>query len=428
MANPGERMTNLTKHRSASRQRSTTIMRQINYRCCSWVAVIVVILMATTLTIHAQPSYATIYENIVGSTKSYRKSIEIGLDRCLKCKHWKSCKFGDSYIDIPKSVVYAERLWEGLLAFASTLEVLVRGFTLGFGIRMLKYLFWETGASEATTTTDRASVLLSFRNKAIVSAVAGLSLAAFLHGSSIFVPAEVRKEWFVDFHHHSKKYHHHHQPPDSDVPLVLYQYIRRFVVATSYQNDNGTLDCPSVCDRTGEICNRMLHIDVTAYFLERIGTGLSYLATTLEVLLRGFSLGFGARMLKYLFYSNDQQQSKSESECERENESISESKSEQQRNIQSNVVLEEKENFLLGSFRHWTLVSAISGIAVSAVIHGSSLFVPTQLRDDWFDIENDWFFRGGDDLVSFLANMAFFLTAIFFMLFSCCGCFGNKKN
>ena len=33
-------------------------------------------------------------------------------------------------------------------------------------------------------------------------------------------------------------------------------------------------------------------------------TGLKYLWTTLEVLLRGFSLGFGARMLKFLFFPN----------------------------------------------------------------------------------------------------------------------------
>jgi hypothetical protein len=35
---------------------------------------------------------------------------------------------------------YAEQLWDACVSFASTVEVLSQGFSLGFGIRMPKYI------------------------------------------------------------------------------------------------------------------------------------------------------------------------------------------------------------------------------------------------------------------------------------------------
>lgn len=132
-------------------------------------------------------------------------------DECFQCERIDSCSWGDCPIPVPLIFFYAEQLWEGLLAFAATLEVLVRGFTLGFGVRMMKYLFWDDNdeddeaettlsspsSSETTTTaaTTHRPTVKSFRRKALVSAISGLSLAAFLHESSLFVPAQLREKW-----------------------------------------------------------------------------------------------------------------------------------------------------------------------------------------------------------------------------------------
>ena len=325
----------------------------------------VALVLFMTVVVCAQTTFASLYEDYFASTST---AIKIGLKQCLKCEHWESCWWGSCHIPIPAVAIYAERVWEALLSSCTTFEVLVRGFTLGFGVRMLNYLFWE-GASEQIA--DRASVLSSFREKALVSAVAGLSLAAFLHGSSIFVPADVREAWF-DYTQYSSS--SSSSAYNTDVPLALYHHIRRKLVR-DYQTDAGTLECPSNCD--GEICNKslcLIDIDLISYVIGRFGTGISYLMTTLEVLLRGFSLGFGARMLKFLFFPIEKATPKS-------NETKDEKKVFAPIELESSS--DEAED-LYKSFQHRALVSAISGISVSAVVHGSSLFVPTRLRDRWF--------------------------------------------
>ncbi len=313
-----------------------------------------------TVVVCAQTTFASLYEDYFASTSS---AIKIGLQQCLKCEHWESCRWGSCHIPIPPVAIYAERLWEALLSSCTTFEVLVRGFTLGFGVRMLKYLFWERASEQIV---DRASVLSSFRKMALVSAVAGISLAAFLHGSSIFVPAEVREEWFDYKQYSSSSSISGRSPYNTDVPLALYDHILRKVVR-HYQTDAGTLECPSLCSID-------IDIDLVSYIIGRFGTGISYLMTTLEVLLRGFSLGFGARMLKFLFFPIEKAPPKSNETKEGADDFVP---------IEQESSSDQAED-LYKSFQHRALVSAISGISVSAVVHGSSLFVPTRLRDRWF--------------------------------------------
>ncbi len=325
------------------------------------------LLASIVLKCHAHAYLFGYYEHIAGEDQDgFTPRITIGLKNCFKCEHWNSCWWGPCQIPIPASIVYAERLWDGLVVFASTFEVLVRGFTLGFGMRMFHFIFSEAGPD----ATKPSNVLRSYRRKILISVVAGLSLAAFLHGSSLFVPVEIRQDWFQYQHHndHSKQ----SSLPNTDVPLTLYLYIRR-ELATTYTKADGTLDCPSTCD--GEICNNStcnFPIDICPYVWTRFGTGLAYLATTLEVLLRGFFLGFGARMLKFMFLADVPSSSSKNNRPDSNQE------------LQSSNDNSDEYRLLLESFKHRGLVSVVSGLSVAAIVHGSSLFVPTGLRDIWF--------------------------------------------
>jgi hypothetical protein len=78
-----------------------------------------------------------------------------------------------------------ERLWDACASFASTIEVLLRGFSLGFGMRMLKYILLQDDES-----MDR------IRDRVWISAVSGLAMAAFIYGMSAFVPVGMRMKWF----------------------------------------------------------------------------------------------------------------------------------------------------------------------------------------------------------------------------------------
>lgn len=317
---------------------------------------------AILLTVRAQPAAGVLFgecywrggiQNCKGDQDS--KRMEEFVDGCLRCHGKNRCHWGDRPIEIPSTVVYAERLWEVLLAFAGTLELLVRGFTLGFGVRMLKYLFFEDDDGGSTTNGgDRTAALRSFRRRAAASAVAGLSLAAFLHGSSVFVPAQLREEWFSHGMASERGY-------DTSLPRALYERIRNnSVLHVTELRAEGADDlvCPSQCD--SEDCDYTTAnypaMDWTDYALGRIGTSLVYLATTLEVLFRGFSLGFGARMLKFLF----------------------------SRDGENDGIKNNDNSHLIDSFRHRATVSALAGISVAATLHGSSFFVPAQLRDQWF--------------------------------------------
>ncbi len=344
------------------------------------------------------------YEDINGRNKDgITAAVRSGLLKCFRCEHWESCWWGSCHIPIPKGIVYAERLWGGLLVFASTFEVLARGFTLGFGMRMFHFVFSEDHASiEATKSAN--SVLRSYRRKILISVVAGLSLAAFLHGSSIFVPAEVREDWFQ----YDENVQDKATLPTTKLPLALYEHIRSDLIMV-HKNTDGTLDCPSANSCDGELCNDdessascRINIDFWSYLWNRFGTGLSYMATTFEVLLRGFCLGFGARMLKFMFLSKDILLA-----------SDGDSSSDQQQNDS-----EDEYRVLLESFQHRTMVSMISGLSLAAMVHGSSLFVPTRLRDLWF-VEG----IHTEDVLDWLVFLAWAATpfvAFFFILTTCC--------
>jgi hypothetical protein len=89
----------------------------------------------------------------------------------------------DSATTMP--LIFFNAIWSGLVYFASTLEVLFRGFSLGFGIRMLKDVLLQHDQD-----------LSHIRERLWIAAFAGLAMATFIYGTSLFVPARYRMNWF----------------------------------------------------------------------------------------------------------------------------------------------------------------------------------------------------------------------------------------
>lgn len=67
----------------------------------------------------------------------------------------------------------------------TTLETLLRAFSLGFGARLLKFWLY-----------DHDEDLSQVRDRMIKSAVAGLSMSCFILGMGMFLPARYRMKWF----------------------------------------------------------------------------------------------------------------------------------------------------------------------------------------------------------------------------------------
>ncbi|KAL7559134.1 hypothetical protein ACA910_010215 [Epithemia clementina (nom. ined.)] len=79
-----------------------------------------------------------------------------------------------------------DRMLPALLYLAATLEVLVRGFMIGFGFKMLHFMILD-GQNE---NLDRLGHRLR------VAFVFGISTAFVIIGSSLFLPTKLRIKWF----------------------------------------------------------------------------------------------------------------------------------------------------------------------------------------------------------------------------------------
>jgi hypothetical protein len=86
----------------------------------------------------------------------------------------------------------SERLLDLLLQDADTIETLFRGFSLGFGIRMLKYILFESNDRQVDEYMTKERILKRFW----MSCICGLAMASFIHGLSLFVPTQLRMFWF----------------------------------------------------------------------------------------------------------------------------------------------------------------------------------------------------------------------------------------
>jgi hypothetical protein len=303
--------------------------------------------MLESFTIRAQPMFGHFYEQMIGNSidrqpfPSYAENKF--LDTCLNCSERRNfCLWGGCAISIPRPVLLAETICERLWVFGTTLELLFRGFALGFGLRLLKALF-------SPTTTHDSKPIPSVRSQLFVdAAVAGISLAAFLYGSSLFVPAKFREEWYRSNGSSSLSYSdsYSHDHPNTTLPVAVYHHIRQTLLQNAKTVE--ILECPSYESSDDGNCasEATMIIDWTNYVRSRIQFGFLNLANTVEVLIRGFSLGCGIRMLAFL--------------------------------------LAFGENELLESLLHRALETLLTGLSLATVLHGAAFFVPADLRDQWF--------------------------------------------
>lgn len=102
---------------------------------------------------------------------------------CPPCSLCSPCQFPEGPPPPPKTI--SMLAVDASVYLASTIEVLFRGFSLGFGMRMLKYILFQEDEA-----LDR------IRDRVYISAISGLAMAAFIHGFSLFVPMQMRLDWF----------------------------------------------------------------------------------------------------------------------------------------------------------------------------------------------------------------------------------------
>jgi hypothetical protein len=105
---------------------------------------------------------------------------------------------------------------DGKEHLADTMEVLGRGFSLGFGIQMLRFLFFS---GEIRDDNDNDHFLEALKHRALASAASGAAVATALYGASFFLPANLREDWFrVD----GLRYDYHRIDAGELVQVVLF--------------------------------------------------------------------------------------------------------------------------------------------------------------------------------------------------------------
>ncbi|CAB9519810.1 expressed unknown protein [Seminavis robusta] len=97
---------------------------------------------------------------------------------------------------------------------------------------------------------------------------------------------------------------------------------------------------------------------------------------TVEVLARSFALGFGLRMLKYILWEDSRTMTVNSSTAEEANNSS---------------INDERDpaEIMLRALPSQMKIASISGLSMSALIFGLSLFLPTNFRSNWFQDHSD---------------------------------------
>jgi hypothetical protein len=120
----------------------------------------------------------------------------------------KSCRFCPVCSCDPCPSPQQSPIWTFLSFILSTCEVLLRSFTLGFGIRMLVYIFSSDKPPQAQTgggdgggknaSGGGVNILNDncVRRNIQMAILAGVSTASAVFGSSLFIPASIRTKWF----------------------------------------------------------------------------------------------------------------------------------------------------------------------------------------------------------------------------------------
>merc|ERR1719230_1175663 len=83
---------------------------------------------------------------------------------------------------------------EIFLYFCSTLEVLLRSFAMGFGLKLGHTLLTKTAAA---ATTSEAKADSPIDRKSLKTCIwAGIAVMCIAFGTSLFIPTNLRTKWF----------------------------------------------------------------------------------------------------------------------------------------------------------------------------------------------------------------------------------------
>jgi len=318
---------------------------------------------------------------------------------------------------------FSERIIDAGLYVSNSMEVLFRGFALGFGMKLSNSLL---------SYSHKGEQISNMYGRFAVSAISGMSTAALIHGASIVIPERFRLEWFLDsndslfggqrlvaptiLQHETKnalrvllngkehksgyevqmRYNGKDDqwtewkfiattPPSRTIlrkkdlqMCVAYQFRVRAINIDKYGNLNpftppskaavpgglslyGAKTCSAGPDRVHVkdghcppcYCKPSKLSKQSQW--ERILNFCVSMTTTCETIMRGFLLGFGVRMLKYVFEDDG---------------------------VNTGDNLRETKAVFRGRF----LISCVHGLAVAAMITGGSLFIPSDVRKKWFSI------------------------------------------
>mmetsp|Transcript_13020 Transcript_13020/g.35935 ORF Transcript_13020/g.35935 Transcript_13020/m.35935 type:complete len:109 (-) Transcript_13020:976-1302(-) len=103
-------------------------------------------------------------------------------NECPVCPECPACPQQSTLLALAEMFIGIFRDWQ-------TGEVLVRGFMLGFGLKMMAFLFFNN--------SDDVDVQLANCPKyARLSVFAGMALSTLMLGSSFFLPTGFRAHWF----------------------------------------------------------------------------------------------------------------------------------------------------------------------------------------------------------------------------------------
>ena len=88
------------------------------------------------------------------------------------------------------STTWMDLLGPSVLYAAATTEVLIRGFLIGFGFKMLQFMILDGQSDNLDRLGQRLRIALVF----------GISTASIIVGSSLFLPTNIRVKWF-EYHY-----------------------------------------------------------------------------------------------------------------------------------------------------------------------------------------------------------------------------------
>jgi hypothetical protein len=151
-------------------------------------------------------------------------------------------------------------------------------------------------------------------------------------------------------------------------------YHEIYATAMGTATTGGAKTCTTACP----VCDPC-PIIVSLFPQSPIWTIFSNFLSTCEVILRSFALGFGVRMLVYIFMEYPKEQPQQQRETEGDDGGVGGGgggSSSRGRNINILNDMNVRRNIQ---------IAILTGVAMASAVFGSSLFIPTNFRMQWFN-------------------------------------------